>query len=64
MLLHYTKGAIRALGQAKEDAGEAERPDGLPRGAWDKDGYLARVKLWDLDAPIQLKEVPSELRPA
>ena len=62
VLLHYANGAIRALGQAEEDAREAERPDGLPKGAWDKDGYLARVRMRDLDDPIQLKDIPSELR--
>lgn len=28
VLLHYAKGAIRALGQADEDGREAQRPEG------------------------------------
>lgn len=61
VLLLYAKGAIRALGQAAEDAREAERPYGhAPQG---RDGYCARLRRWNLRDPIQLREIPSELRP-
>lgn len=61
VLLHYTKGAIRAFGQAEEDGRDAERPEGHhPQGIV---GYCARVSLWNLAEPIRLMEIPSELRP-
>ena len=62
VLLHYAKGAIRALGVAKQDGREQKCPAELQTGRWEMEGYFAPIEYWELEEPIELDDVPIELR--
>ncbi len=62
IVLHYANKSIRALGLAKEDGHEEDRPGELPENAWGKDGYLAQIEYWVLQNPIGRDEIPIEWR--
>jgi hypothetical protein len=61
MVLHYARGAIRALGQAETSASAADRPYGLPE-VWESLGWMVPVHYFDLNQPVRRDELPLSWR--
>jgi|GEM_PF-6140891 len=61
-VLHYAKGALRAIGVVTRSGHPAERPSSLPTENWQVEGFRADVRYFDLGRPIQLAEIPLEAR--
>jgi hypothetical protein len=61
LVVHYARGAIRALGQVGASASTADRPYGLPE-VWESPGWMVPVRYFDLDAPIGRDELPLDWR--
>ena len=59
VIVHYANGRIRAIGIVEENLGAHERPSELPTDAWDREGYLAKVRYHELENPISIEDVPS-----
>lgn len=62
VVLHYAKGAVRAISRATASASDAPRPSSLPDGVWDQLGWLLPVDMNDLAQPITLDEIPPMMR--
>lgn len=62
VIASYAGGAIRSLSRVIEGPVKTVRPSELSADAWQGDGYLARVEYFDLQDPIQLSEIPIDLR--
>ena len=62
IVIHYAKGAIRALGVAEEDGREGGRPAELQANRSETEGYFAPIQYWELEEPIELDELPIGLR--
>jgi hypothetical protein len=56
LVLHYARGAIRALGRVEASATAADRPYGLPE-VWESPGWMAPVRYFDLDQPVGRDEL-------
>ena len=61
-ILHFAKGALRAVGTVVGSPLRRDRPEELPEDAWQRDGYYAEVDYDPLDSPIELGEIPEEWR--
>jgi hypothetical protein len=61
IVLHYARGAIRALGRAEAPAFAADRPYGLPE-VWESPGWMIRIGYFDLSQPIGRDELPMAWR--
>jgi hypothetical protein len=61
MVMHYARGAIRAVGRVEAPAIAADRPYGLPE-IWQSPGWMVPVRYFDLAQPIQRNELPLEWR--
>jgi hypothetical protein len=48
MVMHYARGAIRAVGRVEAPAIAADRPYGLPE-IWQSPGWMVPVRYFDLD---------------
>ena len=59
--IHYSQNAIRAIGRALGPGRADTRPPGLQE-TWNKEGYRVDVEYFELEKPIQLSEIPMELR--
>jgi hypothetical protein len=57
VVIHYARGAIRALGRVQAAAVTADRPEWLPE-VWGQDGWMASIRYVDLPQPIQRDELP------
>ncbi len=62
VIVHYAKGAIRAIGLVTKYGHTAPRPGALPTDVWLQDGFRANVRYFELDQPILLNEIPVGLR--
>jgi hypothetical protein len=61
MVVHYARGAIRALGRVQGPATAADRPYGLPE-VWESPGWMVVVRYFDLAQPIGRDELPMSWR--
>lgn len=61
-IVHYSNGAIRAIGTVLEDAEDGDRPPELPSGPWETDGRLAHVEYRLLEEALPLASIPQEWR--
>jgi hypothetical protein len=61
LVLHYARGAVRALGRANAPATHADRPYGLPE-VWESPGWMVPVRYYDLPEPIGRDEIPMNWR--
>lgn len=57
LVVHYARGAIRALGRVEAPATPADRPYSRPE-VWESPGWMVRVRYFDLAQPIQRDELP------
>lgn len=64
IILHYADGAIRALGKVGARPKKAPRPGTSAAAGAEDPGYYCRVTYRELAAPIELTEIPAELRTA
>lgn len=62
VLLHYSRGALRAIGEVIEAPVETTRPDVMPGEDAGTRGNLVRVRYKDLSSPIELEEIPEQWR--
>lgn len=62
IVVHYARGAVRAIGKVVAKPKKAERPATLGDSAWGQEGYYCRVDYFVLAQPIELNEIPAELR--
>src|SRR5262249_40141575 len=63
-ILHYSKGALRAVGEVRSSAQPASRPSELPEAAWQTDGYRAAIDYQPLNPPILIETIPEARRRA
>ncbi|WP_143266125.1 MULTISPECIES: hypothetical protein [Amycolatopsis] len=61
-MLHYAKGAVRAVSRATSSAGDALRPEVLPNDTWEQHGWKLPVDMAELASPIPLTDIPIEMR--
>ncbi len=61
---HYVDGNILAVSIAEEDAVSAPKPAELPTELWNREGYMVRVKYFDLEQPVSRDAIRTELRAA
>jgi hypothetical protein len=61
IVLHFCKGAVRALGHIAGPPYRARLPEGSGE-EWERDCYQAPVKYFELQNPIALREIPEDLR--
>jgi 5-methylcytosine-specific restriction protein B len=61
VVIHYSKG-IRAIGVAESNGAPEARPSELPTEKWGAEGYIARVRHFELASPIAFDVLPAELR--
>jgi hypothetical protein len=61
ILVHYSKGEIRAIGSVLSKARSCKRPTALDEvDRWEKSGWRVDVQYADLVAPIEYAEIPIE----
>ena len=61
-VLHYAKGALRAIGEVIELPIETTRPDDMRGENAGERGNLVRVRYTDIRPPIDLDEIPEDWR--
>ena len=61
VVVHYSKGEIRALSCVKEAAVESPKPEAYEAEPWEEKGRLVKVEHFDLNPPIPLGQVQEEL---
>lgn len=64
VIFHYVDGNIVATSVAEEDAISAARPAELPPDAWDREGFMVRVRYHDLQQAVPKDSIPVDLRSA
>lgn len=57
VVLHYSKGSVRALGRVTRSPSLSPRPDELPGELWGADGHRADIEYFELEQPINLNEL-------
>lgn len=62
LIVHYSVGAIRAIGRAVSAGHAAERPGELPADEWGRAGLRADVEYHRLASPIALTELDGTVR--
>lgn len=62
VIVHYANGAVRSLGRVVKKPKEAAKPAELESEPWESKGYYCAVEYFDLDKPINLADIPVELR--
>src|SRR4051794_9930032 len=60
IILHCSRGFLRAIGTAQSSASEAANPFGSQE--WDEQGRLIRVKYEDLQDEVPLGSIPISVR--
>lgn len=62
-VFHYKNGAIRALSLVVQPAVETDgRPDGVTDSQWEEEGWLATVRMEELDSRLPLAQTPQQVR--
>lgn len=59
LIVHYSEGAIRAIGYVADEPQSVAKPSEITNDAWDSDGYGCQVTYRILDSPIPKDEVPN-----
>ena len=59
MIVHYSDGAVRAIGYVAAAPQNVAKPKELTGDAWEKDGYGCEVIYRVLDTPIEKADVPN-----
>lgn len=62
VVLHYSRGAVRAWSAVLSTAFDSAPPFEDPTTRWSDDGRVLRVEVQELDAPIALDDIPLDLR--
>jgi hypothetical protein len=61
---HYCNQKVVAVSVAETDAFEQPKPEELETDDWETDGYMVKVKYFDLVKPIDRNSIPFDLRAA
>lgn len=64
VIFHYVDGNIVATSVAEEAATSAARPAELPADAWDREGFMVRVRYHELQQAVPKDSIPADLRSA
>lgn len=59
LIVHYSDGAVRAVGYVAGEPQSVRKPDELTGDAWDADGYGCEVTYRVLSTPIPKSDVPN-----
>ncbi|MFJ3383392.1 hypothetical protein ACIPNL_04445 [Curtobacterium sp. NPDC090221] len=62
LVFHYSRGAVRAWSNVLAPAFDGPPPFEDPTTRWSVDGRVIRVEMQELDSPIDLDDIPLELR--
>jgi 5-methylcytosine-specific restriction protein B len=58
----YSSGELKSIGIVESEATEQEKPTTIESGNWEQDGYLLKLKYYDLTQSISRVEIPDEWR--
>jgi hypothetical protein len=62
VVLHFADSRVRAISRVTRRAIAAPRPESLPDELWERDGWLVRVEMTELQQPIKRDEIPLPMR--
>lgn len=58
----YSSMEIKSIGIVQEEAVEAPKPSVIATHNWEEDGYLVKLKYFDIDPSIKKNDIPIEWR--
>lgn len=58
VIIHYSDGSIRAVGDVLAEPEERDRPSALPTGLWGDAGHYCLVEYFPLAEPVPLQDIP------
>jgi hypothetical protein len=62
VVLHFAGSRVRAVSRVTQRAIAAPRPESLPDELWERDGWLVRVEMTEMQQPIKRDEIPLPMR--